>query len=299
MKIIKVKNESINKRVDRFLMEEYNNLSKNILFKAFRKKDIKVNGKWIKENYLLQENDVISIFLDDKYFELSNILTQNNIIFEDENLLILNKPQGISVNENKSLKNDKTLIDIVKDYTKNDSIYLCHRLDRNTGGLILLAKKKEVLDIIIDKMNKSEIKKQYLCKVYGKLPKSNDILTDYLKKDSNKSLVYISNQNIKGSQIIKTGYNVVSFNPKENTSILEVDLYTGRTHQIRAHLAFIGNPIIGDGKYGSNEINKKFKVKFQQLYSYKLIFNFSKEKSILDYLKNKEFTLNMLDSVIN
>ena len=167
----------------------------------------------------------------------------------------------------------------------------CHRLDRNTEGLILFAKDKASLEILLEKFQNHEIIKYYKCKVYGIFNKKNDVLEAYLFKDNKKSLVYISDEKKQGYRPIKTEYTVIEENIEKNYSILEVILHTGRTHQIRAHLAHIGHPIIGDGKYGINEINKIFGEKNQNLVAYKIKFDFSTNGSIIDYLNGMVITL--------
>jgi 23S rRNA pseudouridine955/2504/2580 synthase len=280
MQELVVPNKYDNKKINTFLLDSFDGLTQNTLFKTLRKKDIKVNNTRINSNITIHTNDNIKIYVVD------NLLFSNNtleIIYEDLNLLILNKPNGIEVTGQSSLTSQ-----VQKKYPQ---ALPCHRLDRNTTGLIVFAKNKESLDILFDKFKNHEITKYYKATVYGIPENKHQILYAYLFKDKVKSQVYISNTPKKGYRKIITEYSVISTNKIANTSILEIILHTGRTHQIRAHLAYIGFPIIGDGKYGKNEINKKFKKSSQELSSYKIIFNFKTDAGILNYLNGKIFSL--------
>ena len=275
-----------NKKLSNFILDNFKNLSSNTFYKTLRKKDIRINGIKISENITVHTNDIISIYLTDEILYGNSI--NIDVIYEDNNILVVNKPENISVTED--ISSTYTLTTLMKEkFDKN--LEPCHRLDRNTSGLVLFAKNKESLDILLKKFKNKEIEKHYLATVYGIPKKEHSILTDYLFKDSKKSLVYISNIPKKNYLEIITEYSLVSKNIQENTSVLDINLHTGRTHQIRAHLAYIGLPIIGDGKYGNNEINKKFNKKTQMLTSYYLKFNFSTDSGILNYLKNKEIKI--------
>ena len=287
MKKIVVTEKYNNKKLNTFILDSFPNLNPNILYKSLRKKDIRINDKKVSENVLIHTGDEISIYIVDDLLLNKKDFTLD-IIYEDNNILIINKPEGISVTENDL--NEKSLSQIIKEKYNND-VNPCHRLDRNTKGLVLFAKTQEALDFLFEKFKSKEIEKHYLTKVSGIVNKDHDILKDYLFKDSKKNLVYISKEPRKGSQEIITEYIVLSRNNKENTTLLEIILHTGRTHQIRAHLSFIGYPVLGDGKYGKNEINKKHNIKKQFLYSYKLKFNFKSVPESLKYLNNLEFTL--------
>ncbi len=238
MRELVVNSKFNNKSLNSFLMNEFPCLTQNTFYKALRKKDIRVNNIKVNENVSIHTGDIIKVYILDEFLfgNRENI----PIVYEDENILILNKPKGIEVTGENSL--EETLSKM------HNNIYPCHRLDRNTNGLVIFAKSTAALDILLEKFKSQEITKFYICKVVGVLVKKHDILKDYLFKDSKKSMVYISKDTKPGYRPIITEYTVLEEDKIENYSILEVRLHTGRTHQIRAHLAFIGHPIIGDRK---------------------------------------------------
>ena len=289
MRKIIVDEKNNNKTLSSFLLANFNGLTINLFHKTLRKKDIRVNNVRVTENIVLHTNDEVSIYLIDEYL-FKTTSTSNlklDIIFEDENILVINKPKEIAVTESKL--NESSLEEIVsKQYMFCKP---CHRLDRNTSGLLIFAKNQESLDILLEKFKNKEIHKTYSCDVYGILKQKQATLTSYLFKDNKKSQVYISDVPKKNYLEIITRYKVVAENRKDNYSTLEVELITGRTHQIRAHMAHIGHPIIGDGKYGINEVNKKFKEKYQRLSSKKIIFDFKTDSGILNYIAGKTIEL--------
>lgn len=286
MKEIVVKSKDDNKKLITYLSSTFPHLKLNNIYKALRKKDIRVNDIRVSNDVVIHENDVIKVFIKDDILNGINKKISIPIIYEDDNIIVFNKPIGLEVEGPSSLT----------ELEENNYSFIkpCHRIDINTSGLVLFAKNQEALDILISKFKNTEIEKHYIALCYGISNTNEKTINAYLFKDSKKSLVYISDTNQKGYVKITTSYRVIDCNKDKKLSLLDVNLHTGRTHQIRAHLAHVGLPILGDGKYGSYEINKRFKVYTQCLESYSLKFNFKTDSGILNYLNKKEIKLKKL-----
>lgn len=287
MKKLIVTNKYNEKKLNKFLLDNVNGLTFSLFSMTLRKKDIKINGKRIHQDVIVYEGDEVLVYIADELLNKRNC-TKLDIVYEDDYILVLNKPSQLEVTGSNSLT------ELVHQHYQNYDFkpMPCHRIDRNTTGLVLFAKTSEALEILLNKFKNHEIEKHYWALVYG-IPNVNyKRVESYLFKDNKKSMVYISDVPKKGYVKIITSFSVLEKRP-DNTSLLDVQIETGRTHQIRAHLAHLGFPIIGDGKYGKNDINKKFGKKSQMLCSSKIKFNFKTDSGVLNYLNSKFFTVNV------
>lgn len=303
---ITVTKNDAGQRLDKFLTKTYRNLPMSLLYKAVRKKDIRLNGKRCEASSRLSEGDQIYLFLPDDALEIApptyefmHASKALDIVYEDDHVMLLNKKAGLLVHPDDREFAD-TLIFRVQRYLYEKGEYdpadeqsfapaLVNRIDRNTSGIVIAAKTAVALRILNQKLKDREIEKFYLCIVHGKMPKREDTLEAYLEKNESQNRVYISDTQKQGARTIRTRYRVLE--EKNGFSLLEIHLLTGRTHQIRAHLASIGHPLLGDGKYGTNAINKGTGFNKQALCSYRLQFAFTSDADELNYLNGKEFTL--------
>ena len=304
MKSFTINKNDADQRLDKFITKSVPLLPKTLLYKYIRIKRIKVNGKRAEISTRLNVGDVVDMYINDEFFEKApekyDFLKASknlNIIYEDENIILCDKKVGVLSHPDENEYID-TLIGRIKRYLYENGEYkpddensfvpsLANRIDRNTGGIVIAAKNAETLRILNQKMKDRELHKFYLCIVHGEIKKKSGLLEGYLVKDENKNKVTVSKRKTDDAKEIRTKYNVIDTDGE--LSLVEVELLTGRTHQIRAHFASIGHPLLGDGKYGTNAQNKKYGYKKQFLYSYKLVFDFTTDAGILEYLNHKEF----------
>lgn len=301
MQTIRVKNNESGQRIDKYIRKYLNNAPLSYIYKLFRKKDIKVNGKRVDINYIIQENDEIIIYINDetlKDFNSSKVILKTNnkldIIYEDKNILIINKDAGILVHEGEDNLKTNTLNNDILSYLKQKGEYeennlftpsCVHRLDRNTSGVIIAAKSLEASKQLLELFkNKDKLKKEYIALVCGDTKDTLTIDKPLLKNEKTK-LVRVDKNGLTAITKFK---KLVS---NDKYSLLKVNILTGRTHQIRVHMSSINHPIINDDKYGDFNMNKEFyniyKYKYQFLHSYKITF--STIEGTLSYLSNKTF----------
>lgn len=295
-------------RADKFLTKAVPSLPPSLLYKYLRMKRIKCNGKRCEISTRLQTGDKIQLYIADEFFLNADdrhaflaAPDSVSIVYEDENILLLNKPVGLVVHEDESNSAD-TLINRVQHYLFNKGEYLpetensfapalCNRIDRNTQGIVIAAKNAEALRILNQKIKNRELHKYYLCIVHGKLPKKQDTLSAFLRKDSSANQVKVFDRKLPGCKTILTKYRVLQV--RGQFSLVEVELLTGRTHQIRAHFAHVGHPLLGDNKYGFQKNNQGSGFSHQALCAYKLQFDFkeSSDSGCLAYLNGKTFEI--------
>ncbi len=311
MQQITVKKNDAGQRLDKFLSKAVKGLPMSLMYKYIRTKKIKVNRARTQEKYMLCEGDVIQLFIRDEFFAspeqdhgaLFRISPKLDIVYEDKNILLLNKRPGVLVHEDTAAA-ENTLILHVQAYLAQKGEYdpeneqsfapaLCNRIDRNTGGIVIAAKNAESLRIMNEKIRNDELSKRYLCAAHGVFSKKSETLHGWLRKNSAENMVDISDAKKPGYKEILTKYRVLR--QKQESALLEVELITGRTHQIRAHLSHIGHPLLGDGKYGINRADREKGYKYQALYAYRLEFRFDDADHLLGYLNKKSFSIPLED----
>ncbi len=308
MREITIQKNDAGQRLDKFLTKALNSIPPSLLYKAIRTKKIKVNRRRAEGKQMLLEGDTLQLFLAEEFFrteesegaerDLARIKPNLSIVYEDANILLLNKRPGVLVHEDGEGLGD-TLITHAQAYLFQKGEYdphgeqsfapaLCNRIDRNTGGIVIAAKNAEAPRILNEKIKVGEVNKFYLCAVHGVPRPREALLSGYLIKNSAENTVRVYDKNPpRGAKEIRTRYRVIA--TRGENALLEIELLTGRTHQIRAHMAHIGHPLWGDGKYGQNRDDRARGYKFQALYAYRLQFDFKGESGALAYLAGRSF----------
>lgn len=292
-------------RLDRFVAKALPLLPSALLQKYIRLKRIKCNGQRAQRDQRLVEGDVLQLYINDEFFDepqednlfLTLFKPTLDIVYEDENLMLLNKRPGMVVHADETEKVN-TLINHVQAYLYQKREWnprwenaftpaLCNRIDRNTGGLVIAAKNAETLRIINEKIRSREIEKQYLCVCIGQPKPPEGTITCYLQKDEQSKTVSVYHRIVPGGKTAVTHYRTLE--RRGELTLLEVTLETGRTHQIRASLADRGCPLLGDGKYGRGDVNRRYGETRQALWAYRITFDFSTDAGTLSYLRGRSF----------
>ena len=310
MKEFHITENDAGQRLDRFLAKAVPLLPASLAQKYIRIKRIKLNGKRVERDTRLSEGDVLQLYINDEFFDkprednayLTVATPKLNIVYEDEHILLADKRPGLAVHPHDGAEYGRTLIDHIQAYLyqkkewrpREENAFtpaLCNRIDRNTGGIVIAAKTAQALRILNQKIKDRELDKRYLAIVEGTPKPQKGSLKGYLFKDAKKNRVFVSNTPQPGSKSCQTNY--VTLASKNGLSLVECELITGRTHQIRAQFAHAGHPLLGDGKYG--KLDKRFDRTYQALYSYKLTFQFTTDAGALEYLTGKSFRVEKVD----
>ena len=312
MKEITIGPNDAGQRLDRFLAKAVPLLPASLAQKYIRLKRIKLGGKRVERDTRLNTGDVLQLYINDEFFEkprednayLTVVTPKLTIVYEDEHILLVDKRPGLAVHAHDGAEFGRTLIDHIKAYLYQKKEWLpreensfvpslCNRIDRNTGGIVIAAKTAEALRVMNQKIKDRELDKRYLAIVEGNPKPREGSLKGYLFKDEKKNRVFVTDHPQPGAKTCQTNYKVLASN--NGLSLVECELITGRTHQIRAQFAHAGHPLLGDGKYG--KLDKRFDRTYQALYSYKLTFTFTTEAGSLEYLNGKSFQVEEVDFV--
>lgn len=305
MKEFTIQKNDAGQRLDRWLAKTLPLLPAPLAQKYIRLKRVKVNGKGSKRDVRLNVGDQLQLYINDEFFDrptpenafLSLYQPKLNILYEDDQIMLLDKRPGLVVHPDEH-ERVNTLLTHIQAYLyqkKEWSPYkensfapaLCNRIDRNTGGIVIAAKTAEALRILNDKIKDREMEKRYLCIVHGRPKPPEGLIENYLRRDEKRKQVTLHRTRVPGAKTARTRYRTLTSHGR--LSLVECELLTGRTHQIRAHMASIGCPLLGDGKYGTNELNRPYGETGQALYAYSLTFRFAQDAGALQYLNGKTF----------
>ncbi len=312
MKEIHIGANDAGQRLDRFLAKAVPLLPASLAQKYIRIKRIKRNGQRAERDTRLENGDVLQLYINDEFFDkpsqdnayLTVAVPKLSIVYEDEHILLVDKRPGLAVHPHDGAEYGRTLIDHIQSYLyqkrqwrpREENSFtpaLCNRIDRNTGGIVIAAKTAEALRVMNQKIKDRELDKRYLAIVEGTPKPREGSLKGYLFKDTQKNRVFVTDSPQPGAKSCQTNYRVLA--SRNGLSLVECELITGRTHQIRAQFAHAGHPLLGDGKYG--KLDKRFDRSYQALYSYKLTFQFTTEAGSLEHLNGKSFQVEQVDFV--
>ena len=307
MKEFLINENDAGQRLDRFIKKAAPLLPPSLMQRYIRIKRIKVNGKRAENAYMLALGDTVQLYINDEFFppesdsKLSFMAARGklNVVYEDENILLADKEPGLVVHEDESGDTD-TLIGRIQRYLYEKKEYdpdaensfapaLCNRIDRNTGGIVIAAKNAASLRVLNELIKERLIDKFYLCVIHGKVSPSAGTYKSFMLKDERQKIVRVFDSPKPGAKTAITKYRTLKTN--DRFSLMEIELLTGRFHQIRAQFAYVGHPLLGDTKYGTAKQNKDTGFKFQALYSYKLRFSAGEKAEHLAYLNGKEFVV--------
>ena len=309
MKEFIIEKNDAGQRLDRFLAKAVPLLPASLAQKYIR---IKRNGARAERDTRLEAGDVLQLYINDEFFDkprednafLTVASPKLNIVYEDANILLVDKRPGLAVHPHDGAEYGRTLIDHIQAYLyqkrewnpRGENFFtpaLCNRIDRNTGGIVIAAKTAEALRIMNQKIKDRELDKRYLAVVEGTPKPAVGQLKGYIFKDAMKNRVYVSDTPKTGAKTAQTNYRVLA--SEKGLSLVECELITGRTHQIRAQFSHAGHPLLGDGKYG--KLDKRFDRTYQALYSYKLTFAFTTDAGELENLNGRSFQVEQVDFV--
>ena len=312
MKEFTIGHNDAGQRLDRFLAKAVPLLPASLAQKYIRLKRIKLGGARVQRDTRLKEGDVLQLYINDEFFDkprednafLTVATPKINILYEDEHILLVDKRPGIAVHPHDGAEYGRTLIDHIQAYLYQKKEWvprlenaftpaLCNRIDRNTGGIVIAAKTAMALRVMNQKIKDRELDKRYLAIVEGIPRQKEGSLKGYLFKDAKKNKVFVTDKPQAGAKTCQTNYKVLA--SANGLSLVECELITGRTHQIRAQFAHAGHPLLGDGKYG--KLDKRFDRNYQALYSYKLGFRFTTDAEELAYLDGKTYQVDKVDFV--
>ena len=303
MKEIFIKKDDSGLRLDKFIIKVFPSIPVSMVYRGIRLKRIKINGKRAAAETFLKTGDSVALYINDEFLAEKpdnqaylHSKKSINVVYEDANIIIVNKEKGLICHSEDNTDADTLINRVLKylvdkgEYEPSESLSfrpaLCNRIDRNTAGLVIAAKTAESLRTVNALLKENKITKKYLCAAFGYFEEKSETKTAYLYKNADRNRVYIEDKKTKQNKTIITKYKVLE--EKNGISLLDVELITGRTHQIRAHLAYLGHPLLGDGKYGSESDNRKMGIKTQALLSYKIKFS-DKLPPPLEHLAGKSF----------